>query len=81
MLTVHTHFEPANQFGSGCFKHSAVHNMLLMAKRKNPAAVALGRRGGKNSRKYLEPEERTALAQKAAAARWAKAKRNQRGSK
>jgi hypothetical protein len=40
-----------------------------MAKRKNPAAVALGRKGGKNSRMNLTPEQRTKLAQKAAAAR------------
>jgi len=43
-----------------------------MAKRKNPAAVALGKRGGKRSRVNLSPEERTALAKKAAAARWGK---------
>jgi hypothetical protein len=45
-----------------------------MAKRKDPAAVSMGRRGGKNSRKYMTPEQRTALARKAVAARWAKAK-------
>jgi hypothetical protein len=45
-----------------------------MAKRKNPAAVALGRRGGTNSRKYLTAEQRTELARKAATARWEKAK-------
>ena len=45
-----------------------------MAKKKNPAAVALGRRGGKNSRVNLTPKNRTELARKAAAARWAKAK-------
>jgi hypothetical protein len=43
-----------------------------MAKKKDPAAVALGRRGGKASRANLAPEQRTALAKKAAAARWAK---------
>jgi hypothetical protein len=42
------------------------------AKTKNPAAVALGRKGGKNSRVNLTPEQRKALAQKAAAARWNK---------
>jgi len=41
-----------------------------MEKRKNPAAVALGRKGGKNSRKNLTPEARKELAQRAAAARW-----------
>lgn len=43
---------------------------------KDPAAVALGRRGGlKGGRaraEALSPEERTAIAQKAAAARWSK---------
>jgi hypothetical protein len=42
--------------------------------RKNPAAVALGRKGGRNSRVNLTPEQRTELAQRAAAARWEKAK-------
>jgi len=48
--------------------------MSEMAKerKKNPAAVALGRRGGKNSRVNLTPKERTKLARKAAAARWGK---------
>jgi hypothetical protein len=34
------------------------------------AAAKLGRKGGKNSRKYLEPGEATALAQNAAKTRW-----------
>jgi len=42
----------------------------MATKRKNPAAVALGRKGGKNSRKNLTPEQRKELAQKAAKARW-----------
>ena len=46
-------------------------------KRKNPAAVALGRKGGKKGGKAraakLTPEERQAIAKKAAAARWGKA--------
>jgi len=41
---------------------------------KDPAAVSLGRRGGLKGGKAraakLTPEERSALAQKAAAARW-----------
>jgi len=45
-----------------------------MAKRKNPAAVALGRKGGKNSRINLTPEERKELAQRAATARWGQSK-------
>jgi hypothetical protein len=52
-----------------------------MAKRKNPAAVALGRLGGlaggkKGMRSRLAkstPEERQALARKAIRARWRKA--------
>jgi hypothetical protein len=43
-----------------------------VAKKKDPAAVALGRKGGKNSRVNLTPDRRRALAKKAAAARWAK---------
>jgi hypothetical protein len=43
--------------------------------RKNPAAVALGRRGGLKGGKAraaaLTPEERSAIARKAAKARWA----------
>ena len=48
----------------------------VMGKRKNPAAVMLGRRGGKKGgparAAKMTPEERTASAQKAAAARWAR---------
>ena len=65
--------------------HSAVHNNNStegtlsqrcvqceeMAK-KNKAAVELGRKGGKNSRKNLTADERKELAQRAANARWAK---------
>jgi hypothetical protein len=47
-----------------------------MAKRKNPHAVALGKKGGskggKMSADRLTPEERQARAKKAAAARWRK---------
>jgi len=47
-----------------------------MAKRKNPAAVALGRLGGKakvpKGTSVLSKKERVALAKKAAAARWRK---------
>lgn len=41
-------------------------------KKKDPAAVALGRKGGRRSRINLSPEARTELAKKAARARWAK---------
>lgn len=36
-----------------------------MAKRKNPAAVALGKRGAKIRMKKLTPEQRSAIARKA----------------
>lgn len=49
-----------------------------MAKAKNPHAVALGRKGGLKGGKArfaaMTPQERRALARKAARARWAKAK-------
>jgi hypothetical protein len=41
---------------------------------KNPAAVALGRRGGRAYVKNTTPEQRTEAARKAVKARWAKAK-------
>jgi hypothetical protein len=44
-----------------------------MAK-KNPAAVQLGRRGGKATAKKLTEEQRKESARRAAQARWAKAK-------
>jgi membrane protein DedA with SNARE-associated domain len=48
--------------------------MVMMAKRKNPHAVALGRRGAKARLKKLTPEKRIEVAKIAAAARWAKRK-------
>jgi hypothetical protein len=44
--------------------------MRLMAKRKNPAAVALGKRGAKARLTKLTPEKRSEVAKQAAAARW-----------
>jgi len=41
-----------------------------MAKRKNSAAVALGRKGGKARLKTMTKEQRSELAKKAAKARW-----------
>jgi len=46
-----------------------------MAKRKNPAAVALGRRGAKARMSKMTHEQRSEVAKKAIAARWAKAKK------
>ena len=41
-----------------------------MAKRKNPAAVALGKRGAKARMTKMTPEQRSEVAKKAIAARW-----------
>jgi hypothetical protein len=41
-----------------------------MAKRKNPEAVKLGRRGAKARMTKLTPEQRSEVAKTAAAARW-----------
>lgn len=43
-----------------------------MAKKKNPAAVQLGRRGGKARLKKMTAAERSAVAKLGAAARWGK---------
>jgi hypothetical protein len=43
-----------------------------MAKRKNPAAVQLGRRGAKARMSKMTPEARSEVGKKAAAARWEK---------
>lgn len=39
---------------------------------KDPAAVALGRKGGKSRASSLSPERRAEIAKKAAAKRWSK---------
>jgi hypothetical protein len=46
--------------------------MEVMAKRKNPAAVTLGKRGGKARLTKMTAEQRRVVAQTAAAARWKK---------
>lgn len=47
-------------------------SMSLMAKRKNPAAVSLGRKGAKARMTKMTPEQRPEVGRKAAAARWGK---------
>jgi hypothetical protein len=42
---------------------------------KNPAAVALGRKGGKATAERRTPEQRSAAARKAVEARWARTQR------
>ena len=49
-------------------------NAQFMAKKKNPAAVELGRKGGKKSAESLTEEQRKEKARKAALARWTKRK-------
>jgi general stress protein YciG len=46
-------------------------------KKKDPAAVALGRKGGKARAKSLSPERRSEIARKAVEAREAKRKSKQ----
>ena len=62
------------------------YNASTMAKRKNPHAVALGRKGGKKGGPSggkarwagLSAEERSELMRKAVVTRWAKAKKRKR---
>jgi hypothetical protein len=59
------------------FAHLVLHRTMikctyLMAKKKNPAAVQLGRKGGKASAAKLTEEQRKEKARKAAQARWSK---------
>jgi len=48
---------------------------------KNPAAVALGRRGGKARLTTMTAEQRQEIARKAVNARWAKAKKKKAAAK
>lgn len=61
-----------------CKALSIVHNGL-MAKKKDPAAVSLGKKGGRARTQQMTPEQRRDLARKAAQARWAHSKRQQSG--
>jgi hypothetical protein len=58
--------------------YTALCNTLgRMGRKKKPMTAAeMGRKGGAHSRKYMTPQERTALARKAAKARWEKKKSN-----
>jgi hypothetical protein len=60
--------------------HSAVPTRYEsgMPKKKNPAAVQLGSRGGKARAKSMSKEERTAAAKKMASALWSKKTPQQR---
>jgi hypothetical protein len=48
-----------------------------MTEEKNPAAVALGKLGGKARAEKLTPEQRSEIARKAAKARWAKKRKQE----
>jgi len=56
-----------------------------MEERKDPHAVALGRKGGKKGGKArwaaVSKEQRRAIARKAALARWSQAKKTRTGKK
>lgn len=64
--------QDANQLAAGIVAKAT--GQTPRARRKNPAAVALGRRGGlvggKARAESLSPKERSDIARKAAAARW-----------
>ena len=55
-----------------------------MVEEKNPAAIAVGKlrasKGGKARAEKLTPEERSAIAKKAAQARWAKKRQQEESS-
>jgi hypothetical protein len=51
----------------------------LMAKRKNPAAVALGKRSGKARMEKLGPQRLSETGKKAAEAQWSKPKKDAAG--
>jgi len=49
----------------------------IVGKRKDPAAVKLGRRGGLKRMAMLTPQQRADLARRAALARWRRVKAEQ----
>ncbi len=52
----------------------ALRSILGAMKKKNPAAAALGRKGGKARAKNLSPEKLSEQGRKAVEARWKRAK-------
>ena len=60
-------------YGRETAQPQARRNILNGMKKKNPAAVALGRRGGRARAKALTAAQRRAIAVKAIRARWARA--------
>jgi hypothetical protein len=68
----HWHFLPTRWHFLVIWFASKPCNAQLMAKKKNSAAVELGRKGGKTSAERLTDEQRKEKARKAAQARWTK---------
>ena len=62
------------------FTKAVTYNEVVATKRKNPAAVALGRKGGKKGGKAraakMTPEERSESARKAVHERWKRYRAN-----
>jgi hypothetical protein len=72
-LMIHSAVYDVKSRGLPFYKPQCI--LLMNMAKKNPAAVKLGRKGGRNSRKNFTPEERKAMAQKAVRARWGKKKK------
>jgi len=51
--------------------------VIAKKKKKDPNAVALGKKGGKASIERMTPEQRSEIARKAVLARWAKHRKDQ----
>ena len=59
--------------------HGGLYIVSMARKQKNPAAVTLGRLGGKARAKKLSPERRREIARKAIETRWARQKFAKKG--
>ena len=55
--------------------HIGEHSIEPMAKKKNPAAVAMSKLAAKARMVKITPEQRSEIARNAATARWAKARK------
>jgi len=63
--------------GAACIHARRLAYDGVMGKRKDPAAVKLGRRGGLKRMAMLTPQQRTDLARRAALKRWRRVKAEQ----
>jgi hypothetical protein len=72
LFLTHWHFLPTHWHFLVIWFSCGRCNAQRMAKRKNRAAVELGRKGGKTSAERLTNEQRKEKARKAAQARWTK---------